>query len=709
MWYRRFMRMNPLCVGLASLLAIALCASVAAGQSSLLLPPEPSEDEDPLSITTAWSGASAHPAEDAVLAVVLDIGSGYHIMADQGQLSEIRDFKPFPTRVWISAASEGVLSEPPLYPPARPFKVDFVEAPIMSFEGRTVIYLPMRLNRGASGGGVSVTVEVEYQACASTYCLMPRRVSRTAEWPAGSPDGRTLPADSELFRGYESRAHGAAQRLLQFRLFGFGFALDPESPLTAAAILLLAAFGGFLLNFTPCVLPLIPIKLISLSNAAAADRRRCLILGLFTFAGVLAFWVALGGIVSMASGFTSTHQLFQYPVFTIGVGLIIAAMAVGMFGVYSVRLPGFIYALNPRQETLFGSLCVGVLTAVLSTPCTAPFMGTAAAWAATQEPGITIATFAAIGAGMGLPSLLAAFPRLVRRLPRTGPGSELLKQAMAILMLAAAAYFIGIGLGTWWSDAAAPPGRWHWWPVMILAAAAGAWTGLRAVTLSSGKTAKLIWAGLGTASAALCLYGALRLTYTGPIAWVSYTPQQLKRAFEERKTVVMIFTAEWCLNCKALEQSVWGDRELVKLMAAPSLLPVKVDLTGRNVDGRKMLEEAGSLTIPLLVVYAADGRLIFKSDFYTAEQVIQAIGTALGAPRPAPSQDASASGVRQPPDAVRSTARSCTAGRTCMCSWNFSAAKASRIRDSGLPRTTTINRRSPLAPVATILNPARRV
>jgi hypothetical protein len=59
-------------------------------------------------------------------------------------------------------------------------------------------------------------------------------------------------------------------------------------------------------------------------------------------------------------------------------------------------------------------------------------------------------------------------------MPKTGPGSELLKQVMAILMLAAAAYFIGIGLGTLLSDPAAPLSRFHWWPVMILCAAAGA-------------------------------------------------------------------------------------------------------------------------------------------------------------------------------------------------------------------------------------------
>jgi thiol:disulfide interchange protein DsbD len=615
---------------------MALVVSPAAAQTLPLGSPAPSGDEDPVRVTTAWSVDRIHPTGTAVLAVVLDIREGYHVMADTGQLTEVEDFKPFPTWVRVSAATEGVLSEPPSYPRAQPFKVDFVDAPIMSFEGRAVIYLPLRVNLNAYRGAVFVKVGVDYQACAPTYCLMPQRVVHTAELPVTARDEKISVINRELFNEYESRTAAGSQQFILFRLFGFSFGLDPASPVTAALILLLAALGGFLLNFTPCVLPLIPIKLISLSNAAAADRRRCLALGLFTLVGVLAFWIALGAIVTMVSDFTSTNQLFQYPAFTIGVGLVIAAMAVGMFGVYSVRLPGVIYALNPRQETLGGAFGVGVLTAVLSTPCTAPFMGTAAAWAATQEPAVTIATFSAIGAGMGLPSLLAAFPRLVRRVPKSGPGSELLKQAMAILMLAAAAYFIGIGLATLLSDPATPAGRLHWWPVMILCAAAGAWTGLRAVTLSTGKKTKALWASLGAAVVALCLYGAVRLTDTGPIAWASYTPERLTRAFKEHKTVVMIFTAEWCLNCKALEQSVWGNPELVKLVSEPSVAPIKVDLTGSNPEGRKMLQEAGSLTIPLLLVYKPDGWPAFRSDFYTADQVMEAIRMALAATRPKP-------------------------------------------------------------------------
>jgi len=634
MCYRAFMRKKAICGWTGCFLALAFCAAAAVGPSDVLLSPAPADEPDPVALSTAWSVDRARPGDSAVLAVVLTIQEGYHVIADAAQLNKIRDFKPFPTRVIPTAASEGLIAESPRYPAATPLDADFIDNPIASFGGRAVIYLPVRIDSASPPGEASIQIEVQFQACSTSSCLFPRREKLDAALAMAPAGHGSTAIHPDLFAAWDRPAPPAG---IRFDVFGWGFMLDAASAWGWALLLVMAAVGGFLLNFTPCVLPLVPIKLISLSNAAAADRRRCLSLGLFTFAGVLAFWVALGGIVSMAIGFTSTNQLFQYPVFTIGVGIVISAMAVGMLGVYSVRLPGFIYSLNPRQETLTGALGVGVLTAVLSTPCTAPFMGTAAAWAATQEPGVTIATFAAIGAGMGLPSLLAAFPQLVRRLPKTGPGSELLKQAMAFLMLAAAAYFIGIGLNALLSDPAAPPSRLHWWPVMILCAAAGSWTGLRAISLSSRKMAKAAWAALGAAMVALCLWGAVRLTDTGPIAWASYTPQRLDQAFKEHTTVVMIFTAEWCLNCKALEQSVWGNPELVKLVSGPSILPIKVDLTGSNPEGRKMLQDAGSLTIPLLVVFAADGRPIFKSDFYTADQVTEAIRTGMGASRSAAS------------------------------------------------------------------------
>src|SRR5690606_18971771 len=106
-----------------------------------------------------------------------------------------------------------------------------------------------------------------------------------------------------------------------------------------------------------------------------------------------------------------------------------------------------VYRFNPGHDSYVGAVGFGVMTAVLSTPCTAPFMGAAAAWSLTQDAVVTWSTFGAIGVGMAAPYLvLSAYPSLVKRMPRTGPASELIKQVMGLLMLAAGAYFIGTGV-----------------------------------------------------------------------------------------------------------------------------------------------------------------------------------------------------------------------------------------------------------------------
>jgi thiol:disulfide interchange protein len=254
-------------------------------------------------------------------------------------------------------------------------------------------------------------------------------------------------------------------------------------------------------------------------------------------------------------------------------------------------------------------------------------MGTAAAWAATQAPAVTLATFAAIGAGMGLPyAVLASRPDWLRRVPRTGPWSELLKQVMGIFMLAAAAYFIGIGVRSLRAEAGADP-RLLWYPVAGLCALAGAWTAVGAVRLAAGP-ARLAWGAVGAVVVLLALAAAPGLGDSGPLRWVSYTPERFAAAERDRKPVVMMFTAEWCLNCKALEQSVWKDPGVARAIDEAGAIPMKVDLTAGNPAGRARLREAGSLTIPLLVVVGASGETVLRSDFYTADQVIAAVGAA---------------------------------------------------------------------------------
>jgi thiol:disulfide interchange protein DsbD len=227
---------------------------------------------------------------------------------------------------------------------------------------------------------------------------------------------------------------------------------------------------------------------------------------------------------------------------------------------------------------------------------------------------------------MALPYLiLSASPNLVNRMPKAGPASELIEQVMGFFMLAAAAYFLGVGISALLSTPPNPPSKIFWWPVMGLVTAGGVWLAYRTMSLASKKIAKTIFVGLGIILIIFPIWGAMRLSGKGPIDWVYYTPDRFEAAVQQNKIVVMDFTAEWCLNCKVLEESVLHDHKITDLLADKDIVPMKVDITGNNPAGKAKLKEIGRLTVPLLVVFSSKGKAVFKNDFYTVDQVLGAV------------------------------------------------------------------------------------
>ncbi len=597
-----------------------LCESFAASEQT---------QETVVKLKTAWSVDRARPGDAVGLALVVDIQKGFHINADARQIKPLADFKPYPTNVRIIEAHEGLILEAPRYPTAHAVKVEYVSENLMSFEGQIIILLPMKLEEQVQPGSAGLKIILEYQACAATYCLLPQKITLEESLPVAKRGARVSKINQKIFAKIEPTPAGVSSQGVPFDLFGWTFSIDASSGFGWLSVLCVAAVGGLLLNFTPCVLPIIPIKIISLSHAAG-NRRRCFALGAATSLGVWFFWLVLGAMIALISDFTATNQLFQYPPFTIVVGLIIGTMAVGMFGSFALRLPSFIYLIQPEQNTFHGSFALGILAAILSTPCTAPFMGAAAAWATTQTPITTLSAFSAIGLGMGLPYLvLSAAPRLVEKMPKTGPASVLIKQVMGLLMLAAAAYFIGVGLSAVFSAPPNPPGKLYWLPVMGFIAAGSIWLIVRTLQITANKIPKVVFTGIGAILLGLSTLGAVHLTDQGPIDWVYYTPERFDALLKQNKVIVMVFTAEWCLNCKVLEEGVFRNPEIIRLFKSQAALPVKIDITGNNPAGKAKLKEVGNLTIPLLVIFSPDGHQVFKSDFYTVEQVLKAVNEAI--------------------------------------------------------------------------------
>ncbi|MEE2907180.1 MAG: cytochrome c biogenesis protein CcdA [Planctomycetota bacterium] len=651
---------------LASLLLTVLTLAGPADESPLsglnrsIFPPQPPaqtqyyDSRDRVHVEAIADSTRAVPGEDLILAVIFKHDPGWHVHTNDPvvppELGDPSDY--YKTELFFEPADGPIRAHPRFiqWPEPHEIKVAFTGSPIPYevFEGTAVAYVPITIAPDAPLGQASLTVKPVFQVCDDSTCLAPTPMpSDGSSWddyeglkvPIEIVSLETMqanptpPPDPAIFGGFNQAVFSEINtdaEYVDFDTFGVEFSLDTASTWGLILFLIVAAIGGLLLNFTPCVLPVIPLKIMALS-AGATHRSRTILLGIAMAIGIVAFWLGLGVAIKVFTEFTATNQLFQYPAFTISVGVLIAILAVGMCGLFTLRLPGKLYMFNPSHDTIWGSFLFGIMTAILSTPCTAPFMGAAMAWAAGEPFMTAFVTFAAVGIGMALPYLfLSIFPKLTEKMPKAGPASELIKQVMGLLMLAAAAYFIGVGLSGMLVTPPEPPSRLYLWVVAGVIMLSAAWLIIRTFQITKLLRNRVVFGGIGLLLLAASILGGLMLTEKGPINWVYYTPQRFVEAKEEGNIVVMEFTAEWCLNCKALEQSVLASDTVAKLLSEPGVVPMKVDLTGNNDEGNDMLAEVGGLRIPLLIVFKPDGQIVFEGDFYTVDQVVEAVDDARG-------------------------------------------------------------------------------
>ncbi|MEM8758473.1 MAG: cytochrome c biogenesis protein CcdA, partial [Planctomycetota bacterium] len=416
------------------------------------------------------------------------------------------------------------------------------------------------------------------------------------------------------------------------------------------------ALGGFVLNLTPCVLPVIPIKVLTLTQHAGASKGQALLLGTAMAAGVVAFWTALAIPVVALASFADPSQLFGIWWVTFGIGALIFVMSFGLIGMFNISLPQKAYMINPKADSPSGSFMFGVMTAVLGLPCFGFIVGAllpaAAASGASQLA--TFAVFVSMGVGMALPYfILSLRPQLLSRVPKTGPASDLVKQVMALLLMAAGAYFIGAGLLALAAEKPFIGGVLHWWAVAILVVAAGFWLVLRTVQISKSLPARgimllaavLLSAGglwvadnqTGTAEEKYLAKLAAQEVLLGSgnryvtAAWNDYDVDVVQAAVESGNVVVMDFTAEWCLICKSLKASVLDVEPVKPVLLGEGVVPITVDLTARSAPGWEKLRELGQTGIPTLAVFGPglpDGPWI--SNAYTPGQVLDAIERARG-------------------------------------------------------------------------------
>jgi thiol:disulfide interchange protein/DsbC/DsbD-like thiol-disulfide interchange protein len=367
---------------------------------------------------------------------------------------------------------------------------------------------------------------------------------------------------------------------------------------------LFALVGGLILNVMPCVLPVISLKIFGFVSEAGERPDKAFKLALVFSAGILGCFAILAAIVTFFRAIGAQVGWgfqFQDYRFVLAIACLVFAFALNLFGVFeltvSARATGGLAKLASGGG-YGGAFFQGAFATILATPCTAPFLGTASAFAFTQPAWATFLIFFSIGIGMALPYLLLAVqPKWLRYLPKPGQWMVRLKQVLGFLLLATLLWLFWIVGRLRGVDGMVELGG------LLLLIGILAWIkGSFWTPVSSGRSRAL--AALAMVAVLVAAIGSyFFVTAPSELPWQAFSQQSLNNALQSGRPVFVDFTADWCITCKANERFALDTAAVRQAFAQNQVVVLRADWTHGDPEITQILKEHGRAGVPMYLFY----------------------------------------------------------------------------------------------------------
>lgn len=377
----------------------------------------------------------------------------------------------------------------------------------------------------------------------------------------------------------------------------------PSLPMVERLLMyLFALIGGFILNFMPCVLPVILLKIFSLLKESEKTQHLRISLS-FSVAGMLVSFALLGGISILFKkiGYSLGWGLqFQEPFFLYFMMLVLVFFTANFWGFYEFNLPSRFANIGYEQTTKSGNLghfMSGMFATFLATPCSAPYLGTAVSFALSRGATEIMLIFLCLGLGLALPFMLViAFPRVSAYFPKPGPWMDTFRHVLGwgfILTLLWLLYVMNQQLS--YKSVLAIT-------LVLIAILMLLWVYSKKEVLRRFYLVPLciVLAVGGGGGALLQKHDAVS---TQEKTNVHQKLEEIKKSVAQGKTVFVCVTADWCLTCKANEYLVLETKEFKALLNDYKATYVVIDWTSRDAHVYEYLKLFGKEGIPFYAVY----------------------------------------------------------------------------------------------------------
>lgn len=597
-------------------------AEVAVGSAQGVVLPAPGANVAPVTATAVANTTAVAPGQKFLIGVELSMQPGWHIYGqDPGEVGKA-------TQISL-ALPPGFVAGTPRWPQAVAEQQDGFA--INAYHGKLFVVIPVTAPASFAETSVSIKVNADWLGC-NTNCT-PGKANLDLTLPVVANESLASAINPDKF----------ATNVLDGVLHPRDASGEKSGSTSLLWCLVLAFGGGILLNCMPCVLPVLSLKIMSFVKQAHDDRRAIFRMGLAYTAGTMASFMTLAvAVIALKAAGQSVGWgfQFQHPVFLVAMSVLTAVMALSLFGLFEVSLNGGAQGLDKlaRKDGPWGAFFMGVLATLLSTPCTAPMLGTALGFALSQSALVILAIFACISLGLSAPYLLlSAFPQFLKWLPKPGMWMVWFKQIMGLIMLASAGWLLWVvqqGFGNAIAGGAV---------ALCAAVGFGAWLVCR-YQYGENRARILSWLAAVTVSVTVFLVFLQPVLFNAPVAKAAatgnqlnseaFTPELLNKYLSEGRVVLVDFTADWCLTCKVNESVVLSSTEVQQKLKELNVAVLRADWTAGDEAITKLLAKFGRSGVPLYVVFSPDkpDQPILLPEIITRQIVIDALKKASGKP-----------------------------------------------------------------------------